>query len=105
MKTQYCLLPLFAMMWLAMPAFAETAPTLPAIKIVEYDKFSVDQVLDENVGRQIEVTIATGATFRGKLTGIGAQAIHLGELSGKEFFDAVIDRKAIIAVVLRVRDR
>jgi hypothetical protein len=105
MKINRCaIITALAMATLAPAAVANGPQPLPAIKIVDYNKFSVARVLEENVGKQIEVTIATGATFKGKLAGVGAQAIHLSELTGKEFYDAAIEKSAIVAVVLRVRD-
>jgi hypothetical protein len=89
---------------LVTPAAAENLPSFPIIKITEPNKFSVAQVLEDNIGKQIEVTVSTGAVFRGKLAGIGAQAIHLQGLSGREFYDAVIGKESIVAVVLQVRN-
>jgi hypothetical protein len=106
MKAACCaMLAILVMTTLAPAAFAGDPRPFAAIKITDYTAFSPATVLDENVGRQVEVTVATGAVFKGKLAGVGAQAIHLAELTGKEFFDAVIQKSAIVAVVVRTRDR
>lgn len=95
---------LFLMAVLVTPTLAGNPQTQP-VKITDYNNFSIAGVLEENIGKKIEVTLSSGATFSGKLVGVGAQAIHLGELSGREFFDAAIEKSAIVAVVLRAKDR
>lgn len=104
MKKHLCLI-LFVSTLLVSTAFADDAQKLPVIKITDYNSFTVAGVLDANVGKEVEVTLSTGATFKGKLVGVGARAIHLGKLSGRDFYDAVIDKGAIVAVALRVRER
>jgi hypothetical protein len=103
--TRYALFAALAIATLALPAMAAEPQPAPPIQITDYNSFNLAKVLQENVGKQVEVTVASGATFKGKLAGVGAQAIHLAELSGKEFYDAAIEKSAIVAVVLRARNR
>ena len=103
--TRSAVIAALALATIAPAALAAEPHPLPAIKITDYSSFSTSQVLDENVGKQVEVTVSGGTVFKGKLVGVGARAIHLGELSGKEFYDAVVEKSAIVAVSLRVRNR
>jgi hypothetical protein len=104
MKKTICLVVLVLAV-LVTPALAENVPAQPVIKITDYNTFSVAKVLDENIGKEVEVTVSSGATFKGKLVGVGAKAIHLAKLSGRDFYDAAIEKGSIVAVVLRARDK
>jgi hypothetical protein len=57
-------------------------------------------------GKPVRLRLAGGGDeIAGKLVKVGANLAYLSELSGREFFDAVIRIDQIAAVVLQVRSR
>jgi len=66
---------------------------------------SVKTVLDRQVGKRVGLVLNTGAELAGVVTAVGDHVVHLSELTGREFFDAVVSIDRISAVVIRVRSR
>lgn len=56
-------------------------------------------------GKRVTLVLGSGTELTGKLTAVDDDTATLSELSGKEFFDAVVDLDEVEAVVYRVRDR
>ena len=65
----------------------------------------VKTVLDRQVGKRVGVVLTTGPELTGVVTAVGDHVVHLSELSGREFFDAVVSLDRISAVVIRARGR
>ena len=65
----------------------------------------VKTVLDRQVGKRVSVVLTTGPELTGVVTAVGDHVVHLSELSGREFFDAVVSLDRISAVVIRARGR
>ncbi len=64
----------------------------------------IESVLAEHTGKYVTVVLESGKEFTGKIGSVNDDALHLMELSGKEFYDAVIDTGDVAAVVIRVRN-
>lgn len=64
---------------------------------------TIRKVLTRHVGQRVTVKLGSGDELTGIVRLVGDDVIHLGELSGKEFFDAVIDGEDVTAVIIRVR--
>lgn len=64
---------------------------------------SVITFLERNVGQRVEISLLSGEVLSGKVAAATPLTIHLTELTGKEFYDAVIRSDAIAAVVVRVK--
>ncbi len=64
---------------------------------------TVKSVLERQVGKRVGVVLTTGQELSGVVSGVGDKVVHLAELSGREFFDAVVSLEHIRAVVVRVR--
>ena len=64
---------------------------------------TVKSVLERQVGKRVGLVLTTGPELTGVVTRVGDTVVHLSELSGREFFDAVIGLDRISAVVIRVR--
>ena len=47
----------------------------------------------------------SGAELTGTITKVGEHVVHLSELAGREFFDAVVSLDQLPAVVIRTRGR
>ena len=60
--------------------------------------------LKDRVGKKVSVVLKSGTELTGKVANVGNDTVTLSELSGKEYFDAVIDLDDISAVEYRARD-
>ncbi|MCC6763225.1 MAG: hypothetical protein IT293_01050 [Deltaproteobacteria bacterium] len=54
-------------------------------------------------GRDVEIVLANGKSYRGKLGTVGGETVLLTQIAGKEFYDVLIDLDEVAAVELRVR--
>jgi hypothetical protein len=78
------------------PVFAEGK-----VEITASD--SVASLLPRLVGQKVELHLRSGEKLAGKLESASANGVHLSNLAGQEFFDALIAPGDISAVVVRVR--
>ena len=69
------------------------------------DGDSLKSVLERQVGKRVSLVMASGPELTGVVVKVGANVVHLGELGGREFFDAAVSLDRISAVVVRVRSR
>jgi hypothetical protein len=54
-------------------------------------------------GREVELVLANGKSYRGKLGAVGNATVLLTQIAGKELSDVLIDLDDVSAVELRVR--
>ena len=64
---------------------------------------TIASVLQKQIGQRVSVTLSSGTELTGIVSSVGDEVIHLSELSGKEFYDAIVELDQIAAVVVRVR--
>lgn len=64
---------------------------------------TIENVLTNYVGKRVSIKTKSGGEMTGKVISVGTKLTHLGELSGKEFYDAVIVNKNIEAIIVRVK--
>jgi hypothetical protein len=69
------------------------------------DADTVKTVLERHVGKRVSVVLSMGQEFTGTVSKVTRDALHLSELTGREFFDAVVPLDRISAVEIRVRSR
>jgi len=93
-------LPGIALAALLMLSLSATAAPLA---IAEGD--TVQKVLQGQVGKRVTLRVRAGEDLTGTVKSVNADIVHIGELAGKEFFDAVVALKSIDAVVVRVKDQ
>jgi hypothetical protein len=55
--------------------------------------------------KSVTVVLEGGQTYSAKIGQVGDNYVLLSELSGKEFFDALVNIDDIAAIEVRVRDR
>lgn len=55
------------------------------------------------VGKKVQLTLASGATFTGLVRQVGDHVVHVEKLDGNEFFDALIRIDTIEAITARFR--
>lgn len=63
----------------------------------------VKTLLERQVGKRVGLVLTSGPELAGVVTAVGDHVVHLSELTGREFFDAVVSLDRISAVVIRVR--
>lgn len=54
-------------------------------------------------GRDVELVLTNGKSYRGKLGTVGSDTVLLTNIAGKEFYDVLIVLDEVAAVELRVR--
>lgn len=64
---------------------------------------TIHAILERNVGGMVELRMTSGEKLGGKVEKVGDQLVHLSQLTGAEFYDAVVGLNAISAVVLRTK--
>lgn len=66
---------------------------------------SVQSVLAAQKGKRVTVRVRSGQEFTGIMREATGKLVHLGAISGREFFDAVVPLEVIDAVVIRTRQQ
>jgi hypothetical protein len=62
-----------------------------------------DALLQIGQGRDVELVLDNGKSYRGKLGAIGNATVVLTQIAGKDFYDVLIVLDEIAAVEMRVR--
>lgn len=69
------------------------------------EKDDIESVLKAHNGKRVTVKLNSGEELTGTVGALGDDLVHLRELSGKEFFDAVVNTDEISALIIRTRDQ
>jgi hypothetical protein len=62
-----------------------------------------DALARVGAGKEVELVLANGKSYRGKLGTVSAQSVVVTEVAGKEYYDVLIDLEDVSAIELRVR--
>jgi hypothetical protein len=62
------------------------------------------KVLESRVGTRVALRLADGGELAGKVRIVTKDLVQLGELSGRDYYDAVIELEKISAVIVRVKE-
>jgi hypothetical protein len=65
---------------------------------------TVQSVLAAQKGARATVRLRSGQELTGIVREVNARVAHLGALSGREFFDAVVPLEAVDAVLIRTKE-
>lgn len=60
-------------------------------------------VLKRHEGQKVEIRLKSGEKISGKVSAVGDKAVHISELTGQEFYDAVVSLDDVSAVIIRVK--
>ena len=60
-------------------------------------------VLKRNEGQKVELRLKSGEKLSGKISAVGDKAVHVSELTGQEFYDAVVSLDDVSAVIIRTK--
>ena len=66
---------------------------------------TIQKVLEDRTGKRVTLRLQGGEELTGKVRTVTKELVHLGELSGREFFDAVLEVSRISAVIVRTREK
>ena len=64
---------------------------------------TVRSVLQRQQGKAVILKLDSGDDVGGKVRLVGDHVVHLEQLTGQEFYDAVVDLEEVAAVILRAR--
>jgi hypothetical protein len=64
---------------------------------------TIEKILAAQVGQSVTLRTEGAEELTGKVKSVSSEVVHLSELSGKEFFDAVVATDSITSVVIRSR--
>jgi len=64
---------------------------------------TLQKVLEDRKGKMVTVRLLAGEELTGKVKNVSAELLQLGELSGKEVYDAVVDMGKVSAVIVRTK--
>jgi hypothetical protein len=65
----------------------------------------VKSILDRQIGQVVELRLGSGEKIGGKVEKVGEHLVHLSQLTGAEFFEAVVDLDSVSAVVVRAKSK
>jgi len=66
---------------------------------------TITSILQKNTGLTVELRLKSGEKIGGKVEKIGDKLVYLSQLTGAEFFDAVVDIADVSAVVVRMKSK
>ena len=66
---------------------------------------SIEINLQRYMGKRVKLKLKTGSDLDGVVTKVGTNAVHIAELSGMEFYDALVRIDHISAVVIKMRTK
>ena len=84
--------------------YAAAGPKVSAVEGMNYNvNFSLTDNLKSLKGKTVTVTLDSGKSFSGAVKEVGNHLLHLEKLSGKEYYDALINIEDISAIDARFR--
>ena len=64
---------------------------------------TMQKLLEDQKGKRVTVRLIAGEEMTGTVKFISKELLHLGELTGKEFYDAIVDMNKVSAVIVRTK--
>jgi len=99
---------LLTVMFLAMAfSFLSAVEAEPKVVEIEGMSYNVNHSMGGNlkllIGKKVYVSLDSGQTLAGTVKAVGDHLMHLEKIQRKEYFDALIRIKNIIAIDVRFR--
>src|SRR5262245_51013322 len=69
------------------------------------DGDSIKTILERYTGKRVGLVMASGPEISGVVVKVGERVVHIGELQGRELFDAAVSLDRINGIVVRTRAR
>ena len=64
---------------------------------------TLEKLLVAQKGKRVTVKLGPSDELTGVVKVVSPKVVHLSEIAGREFFDAVIDTQRIVAVIVRTK--
>jgi len=80
------------------PGFASAQPL-----VVNADD-SIEKLLAAQKGKRVTVKLGPNDELTGVVRSVSPNVVHLGELAGRELFDAAVDIRQVRAVIVRTKN-
>jgi len=64
---------------------------------------TVEKLLVAQMGKRVTLKLGPGDELTGTVKLVTPKVVHLGEIAGREFFDAVVDTTRVVAVLVRTK--
>ncbi len=65
---------------------------------------TIESVLAAQKGKRVTLKTRSGQEITGTVRLVTPRVVHVGQVAGKEFFDAVVPLDAVEAVLVRTKD-
>ncbi len=75
--------------------------TIAADKVAFTPEDTTATVLARQAGQKVELVLNSGEHVSGTVKAVGSKAVHIGAITGKEFYDAVVALDDVSAVIVR----
>jgi hypothetical protein len=92
--------PLIAVL-MVLTLFGTSAVMADPISVAKDDDIAT--VLTGQIGKKVTIRTNSGHELSGTVTAVTGRLTHLSELTGKEFYDAVISNSSIDVVIIRTK--
>ncbi|MEK7763955.1 MAG: hypothetical protein CAF43_008850 [Nitrospira sp. CG24C] len=66
---------------------------------------SLKQALDQLIGKRVKLKLTSGQDLEGTVASVTGQTVQLTQLTGAEFFDAMVRLDHVSAVIVRARTK
>jgi small nuclear ribonucleoprotein (snRNP)-like protein len=66
-------------------------------------KDSIRSILEKQLDKTVTITLANGKEYTGRLISVGDQLLHIDNLRGMEYFDAIVTLETVQSIVLRTK--
>jgi len=64
---------------------------------------TVEKVLAAHMGKRVTVKLGPGDELTGVVKQVTPKVVHLSDIAGREFFDAIVDTSRVVAVLVRTK--
>jgi hypothetical protein len=81
-----------------------TAALAQDVKLEVKSSDTVKSVLERMVGKRVSVVLTSGPELSGVVSSVGDKVVLLTQLTGREFFDGIVNIEQIGAVIVRTRN-
>jgi hypothetical protein len=85
-------------------AIACAAGTVTAQPLVVNADDSIEKLLAAQKGKRVTVKLGPNDELTGVVRSVSPNVVHLGELAGRELFDAAVDVRQVRAVIVRTKN-
>ncbi len=88
----------------ALLALTTIMQTVSAEQLAIKNGDTIVNILEGQKGNKVTVKLVSGEELSGTVTNVTDKLLHLGQLTGKEFYDAVIPVNDVSAIIVRTKE-